>query len=134
MTDPEIQPAGRGIADLLGDATQHLSTLVRKEFDLLRAEMSEKAGELSSSAMMLGVGAIMALVALNVLAIAAVIGLTESGLEPGWAALIVGGAVALLAVVLIGIGMSGLKAKNLVPRRTARSLEKDATTIGRAAR
>lgn len=143
MTDPAFESTpgrdgtdrgGRGIGEMITEVTSHLSTLIRKEFDLLRAELSERMSDFTSSIVMLGIGAVLALVALHVLAVAALAALVAWGLEVGWAALILGGIIGLIAAVLIGSGMSGLKAKNLVPKRTARSLEKDATTIGRASR
>ena len=71
-------------------------------------------------------GAILAMAALIVLLQALVIGLTEVGIPAGWASLIVGVIVAVIAYVLIHKGTSDLKASHLAPSRTVDSLKRDA--------
>jgi hypothetical protein len=71
----------------------------------------------------------LALAALIVLLQALVIALTELGLAPALASLIVGGVVAIIAFILIYKGMNDLKASSLAPTRTVESLRRDAHMV-----
>jgi Kef-type K+ transport system membrane component KefB len=71
-------------------------------------------------------GAILALAALLVLLQALVIALSELGIPPGWASLIVGVIVAAIAYFMIHKGTNDLKASSLAPSRTIDSLRSDA--------
>jgi drug/metabolite transporter (DMT)-like permease len=119
----------RSFKDLFGDLTTSVSTLFRKEIELARAEASEKANQVAVAAGSLAAGGILALAALIVLLQALVIALTEIGLAPALAALIVGGVVAIIAFALIYKGMNDLKASNLAPTRTVDSLRRDAHMV-----
>ena len=119
----------RSLGELIADLPRHLSALIRKEFDLLRAEMSEKAAQLRASAIALGVSAVVALVALNMLAGALVAALVAWGVPPGWAALIVGGVLLLIALVLLRSGLAGLRAGSLVPERSIDAARKSAAAL-----
>ncbi|MFX0544445.1 phage holin family protein [Roseovarius sp. S1116L3] len=125
MSDPNK----KSTSDMLSDALTHVSSLVRKEVDLARAEVSEN---LNRAAVALGliVGAVVvALTALNVLSAALVAALTEAGLDAGWSALIVGVVFAIIAFVMAGKGMNDLKLSSLAPSRTATNVKRDATAI-----
>jgi hypothetical protein len=87
----------RSLKDLFGDLSHSVSTLFRKEIELARAETSEKVGHALGAAGSIPAGAILALAALIVLLQALVIALTELGLAPALAALIVGVVVAIVA-------------------------------------
>jgi Putative Actinobacterial Holin-X, holin superfamily III len=112
----------RSLKELFGDLTTSVSTLFRNEIELARAETSEKINHALVAAGSLAAGGILALAAL-------VIGLTELGLAPALAALIVGGGVAIIAFVLIYKGINDFKASNLAPSRTVESLRRDAQMI-----
>lgn len=114
---------------LLSDALSHISSLVRNEVDLARAEVSENA---TNAAVAIGVlvgGVVISLAALNVLTAALVAALTEAGIPAGWSALIVGVALAAVAVVMITKGMNDLKATSLAPTRTAKNVKRDAEAL-----
>jgi TRAP-type C4-dicarboxylate transport system permease small subunit len=81
---------------------------------------------------LIAVAMLMALVSLNVLASAAVAYIAAVGLSVGLAALIVGGALLLLAIVLAVIGKSRLSAKALTPDTTAQSIKQDFSSIKEA--
>ena len=91
----------RSFKELLGDLTNSVTTLFRKEIELARAEIGEKFSEAGVAIGSLAAGAILGLAALIVLLQALVIALTELGLAPAWASLIVGGVVAIIAFALI---------------------------------
>jgi hypothetical protein len=115
--------------NLVGDLFGNVSDLVRKEIQLLRAEMSEKATQAVTAVGMIVSGVVIVLVALIVLSMALVAALANAGLGAGWAALLVGVAYTILAFILIGKGVKDLKASNLAPERTADSLAKDASMV-----
>jgi hypothetical protein len=124
----------RSLKDLLADLTESVTTLFRQEIQLARAETSEKITQVGVALGAIAAGAILALAALIVLLQALVIGITEAGVPPGWAALIVGVVVAVIAYVLIHKGTSDLKASNLTPDRTVSSLKRDAQVVKEQAR
>lgn len=116
----------RSLKDLLTDLTESIATLFRKEIQLARAETSEKMTQVGVAIGSIAGGAILALAALIVLLQALVIGITEAGVPAGWASLIVGVVVAIIAYVLIHKGTNDLKASSLAPNRTVDSLKRDA--------
>ncbi len=120
---------GRSIPELLGDLSRDVSGLFRKEIQLARAETSETIGRMMGAVTTILIGGVLAIGALGVLLQAAVIGLTALGMAPGLAAVIVGVVVALIAYLMIQQGMKSLEASNLIPRRTLRTLEKDAQVV-----
>jgi hypothetical protein len=121
-----MQTEDRSLKDLLGDLSGNITTLFRKEIQLVRAETSEKISQVGYAIGSIAGGAILALAALIVLLQALVIGITEAGVPAGWAALIVGVVVAAIAYGLIHKGTSDLKAGNLAPTRTMDSIKRDA--------
>ena len=124
----------RSLKDLVTDLTESITTLFRKEMQLARAETSEKINQVGVAIGAIAGGAILALAALIVLLQALVIGITEAGVPAGWASLIVGVIVAVVAYVLIHKGTSDLKASNLAPSRTMGSLKRDAQVVKEQAR
>lgn len=119
----------RSLKDLLADLSNSITTLFRKEIQLARAETSEKVTQVAVAIGSIAGGAILALAALIVLLQALVIALTEVGVPAGWASLIVGGIVAIVAYAMIHKGTSDLKAGNLAPNRTVDSLKRDAQVV-----
>ena len=114
---------------LLSDALTHVSSLVRSEVDLARAEVNEN---LQSAAIAVGliVGAIVvALTALNVLSAALVAALTEAGIDAGWSALIVGVIFAVIAYLMLNKGTNDLKLSSLAPTRAAKNVKRDAQAV-----
>lgn len=114
---------------LLSDALSHVSSLVRNEVDLARAEVSENATKAAVAVGVLVGGVVISLAALNVLTAALVAALTEAGIPAGWSALIVGVALAAVAIVMITKGMNDLKATSLAPTRTAKNVKRDAEAL-----
>ena len=124
----------RSLKDLLADLTESITTLFRQEIQLARAETSEKITQVGVAIGAIAGGAILALAALIVLLQTLVIGITEAGVPAGWASLIVGVIVAIIAYVLIHKGTNDLKASNLAPNRTMGSLKRDAQVVKEQAR
>ena len=141
--DPEIAAAsarareesGRSrqtTSALLTQVLSHLSNLVRKEFDLARAEVQQNVHKAVGGIGLLVGAVVLALVALNVLAAALVAALTELGLAAGWSALIVGGGLALIAVIFATIGAKALSATSLAPTRTVQNVRRDTQAVKEA--
>jgi p-aminobenzoyl-glutamate transporter AbgT len=118
----------RSASSLVGDLVHHVSELFRKEVALFRAEMSESASQATTAIGLLVAAVVFALTALNVLAAALVAALTSAGVAGGWAALIVGGAIAIIALLMAKKGADDLKASNLKPERTVDALQRDVAT------
>ena len=114
---------------LMSDAIESLSGLVRSEFDLARAEVDRNLRRAGVAIGMLIAAVVLFLTALNVLAAAVAAGLTELGLEAGWAALIVGVVLALIGWFLMSKGMNDLKLSSLAPSRTAENVKRDAQAV-----
>jgi uncharacterized membrane protein YqjE len=131
--DKRVETHTESTPGLVGDVLTHATGLVRKEMDLLRAELQEEVNKAAGAVGMLAGALLLALVALNVLAAALVAWLTESRLDAGWSALIVGGALALIAIGLAMKGRNDLKLSSLAPTRTARNVERDVKSVKEAA-
>ena len=130
-TDPNagLHDTSRSATSLITDALTHMSSLVRKEVDLARAEVSENLNRALVAIGLLVGAVVMALVALIVLAGALVAAIAELGIEEGWAALIVGVLFAIVAAIMAAKGGNDLKASSLAPTRTAENLRKDKDAV-----
>jgi hypothetical protein len=114
---------------LMADLVSHVSELIRKEIQLFRAEMNEKATQTMVAAGTILASVAIALTALNVLAAALVAALTNAGIPATWSAVIVGGVLGIIALALASKGINSLKAGNLAPERTARAAARDANMV-----
>jgi len=128
MTGPQDdgvhRAADRPLTGLLTELAQETTTLVRKEVELAKAEMSEKVNQATAGAVSLAAGGMVAFAGVIFLLLAATFGLAKF-MEPWLAALIVGGVVTILGVVLVSMGKSKLSARNLQPNRTISTLQDD---------
>lgn len=114
---------------LLVEALRHFSKLMQDEVRLARAEISRNLSRAGMGLAFIGIAAILALVGLNVLASALVAWIAAEGLSVGLAALIVGGILLLVAIILALAGKSRLSADALTPSRSTDNLKKDAARI-----
>lgn len=126
--EDRINGTARTVPDLLRDLISQLSDLFRKEIALAKAEASEAGNRISGAMITLASGLLLALAALITLMDAAVYGLAQN--MPLWiAAVIVGGIIALVALVLVTRGQKMLSAQSLAPTRTIRSVQEDAKLV-----
>jgi uncharacterized membrane protein YqjE len=117
----------RSVPELLGDIVNQLSTLVRKEIQLARAELGEKTSNVTGALPGIGIGAALLLGALIMVLFSAADGVARLlDIAAGWGLLIVGVAAGLIGYLLIRGALSRLQAANLVPQRTAEQLSRDA--------
>ena len=118
----------RSIADVLRDVIMQVTTLLRKEAELARVELSEN---MSRAALGLGLmlgGSVLLIPALVILLEAAVAALEQNGMRPAAAAGIIGGVALVLGFILIAIGVSRLRVKSLMPNKTIQQVQRDAAT------
>lgn len=115
----------RTLPQLIADLSSDLTGLLRKESELVRAEVSEKVNLLVKASGEIAAGAICLMAALLILLQAVVIALAKV-VGAGWASLIVGAAVALIGVALVRVGAKAAAPGQLTPERSLRQVEKDA--------
>ena len=115
----------RSIPELFSDAVGQLAKLVGNEFELARAELSEKASQVGRAAAMIGAGAIILIPALVLLLFAISATLIRGGFSDPIAYLLTGVGAALVSAALIGIGLSRLSGDALKPSVTLDQVQRD---------
>jgi uncharacterized membrane protein YqjE len=114
----------RPVTDVLQDVVGNVQEILRSEFQLARTEIKEEAVEASRPAAILGAGVVLAAYAVGLLLLAAVYALAQ--VVTIWAAaLVVGGAVDVAAILLIMLGRNGLRRVNLKLETTIASLKEN---------
>jgi hypothetical protein len=101
--------------------TRDLSTLMRQELRLAKAELREEAGKSAGAAGLLGGAGLAGYMVLLFASIAAWWGLSNV-MDQSWAALIVAAVWAVVGVPLYAAGRRRLAAVNPTPERTAETL------------
>jgi hypothetical protein len=122
-------PVNRSIPELFGDAVGQLAKLVGNEFELARAELSEKASQMSRAALMIGAGAIVLMPALVLLLFAASAALIRSGYSEPVSYLLTGGGAALVSIALIATGLSRVSGDALKPSITLDQVQRDKVAV-----
>ena len=118
--------AHRGLPDIVTDLLKELTALFRREMLIARTEMADKIGALGFALTAIVIGAVRLVAGLGLLLQAAVTGLMERGFTPTQATLIVAGAVLVIGLIVLWIGLSRLRARNLTPSHTIDQLQRDA--------
>jgi hypothetical protein len=118
-------PNSRSIPELFSDAVGQLSKLVGNEFELARAELSEKASQAGRAAAMIGAGAVILMPALVLLLFAVSAALIRGGFSEPVAYLLTGAGAALISAVLIATGMGRLSGDALKPSVTLDQVQRD---------
>jgi Putative Actinobacterial Holin-X, holin superfamily III len=118
----------RSIPEIFTDLVAQLSTLLRKEGQLARAEVSDNIGRAAAGLGLVVGSAVLMIPAFVVLIQAGVAALTDIyAVAPHWSALIVGGSVLVLGVILLLIGVNRLKIEKMMPSKTIHQLQRDAS-------
>jgi hypothetical protein len=124
----EASRTDRSTGQLLTDLMRQISRLLRQEVALARAEVSETTSHIGAGVTLIGAGFLFLMSGMVALLGAAVAGL--SLVWPLWlSALVVGGGVFLIGLILALVGKNQLAARNLLPVRTARTLREDAEFV-----
>jgi uncharacterized membrane protein YqjE len=122
--------SSQSVVTLLRRLTHELSTLLRQEIRLAAVEISGALKRALTGALATASGGAVLFAGVLVLLAAAVLGLAT--VLPAWAAaLIVGGVVSLIGLILVVSGAKQLKPSALEPGRTVRSLSKDKDVLMR---
>ena len=114
----------RSLGELFSELAQDTSTLVRKEVQLAKIEMSQKASRVGKDVGFLAVGGAVAYAGL--LAVLAGVIVLLGQVIPMWlSALLVGLVVAGVGYFLVRRGLDALKREDLAPRQTIETLKED---------
>ena len=122
----EYREDSRGIGDLLGDLGRQVSTLVRKEMDLARVEVTWSVGRIGRGAAMAGAGGAILYAGLLVLLLAIVLGLIQAGVDA-----VAGGAdrravvVMVIGGVVTSMGVKQMQATEIAPNQTAETVREN---------
>jgi len=105
------------VGQLVSDVGRDLSTLMRQEIELGKAEIKTEAAKAGKSAGMFGGAGFAGYMLVLFLSLAAWWGLAHV-MDIGWAALIIAGIWALIGAVLYVVGRSNMRRVNPTPART----------------
>ncbi|RLK52553.1 phage holin family protein [Microbacterium telephonicum] len=132
MTDPtpsEAKAASTSLGDLLGEVSRDISTLMRQEVALAKAELKESATKSAKGAGLMGAagyGAVMAVFFLS-FALWSTLATIMGG---GWAGVVVALIWAVIALILFFVGRNQFKDVNGVPQ-TVETLKEIPETVKR---
>jgi len=119
-------PDSRSIGELFSDLTRDMSVLIRKEVELARVELSTMASAIGARVAIITVGAVIACAGLYAIVAGLVLIAIELGLTPWAASLLVGALVLIIGGLIAKQSFDGLRALDLTPRETVRTLKENA--------
>lgn len=125
---PESPGGERTLGQLVADASKDLSSIVRSEVALAKAEVKRDVTAAAVGGAMFAVAGVFAFLALILLLIAAAYGLVAAGLSPWLAFLIVAVALLVIGAVCVLLGKSRL-GKIGPPERTIRTTKETVAAI-----
>ena len=119
---PGVDVRERSVGELIGEVTSDLSTLMRQEMALAKAEMKEEAAKTGKAAGMFGGAGLAGYMVALFVSIAAWWGLANL-MDEAWAALIVAVVWAVIGAVLFVSGRKKMREVNPKPERTVSTLK-----------
>jgi hypothetical protein len=125
-TTPDVGNASVG--ELVGHVAQDLSTLMRQELDLAKAEVKQEITKTGKAAGMLGAAGFAGYMVLLFASIALWWGLSNV-MDQGWAALIVTAIWAVIGAVTFVVGRRQLKEVNPKPEQTVETVKELPDTL-----
>ena len=120
-----VREESRSIGELLGDLGRQTGTLVRREIDLAKVEVTSSVGRMGKGAATTGLGGALVYAGLLVILFALVFGLIELGLDPWLAALIVGVVTLAIGAFVAMSGVNSIKNTELAPKQTAETIQEN---------
>ena len=115
----------RSLGELFAELSEKTSTLVKKEIELARHEMTRSATEMARRSAMIGVGGAIAYAGFIVMLIGAAWLLAMLGL-PTWVAFVIAGGIALAVGAFLAMrAAQALKTVSVVPERTVETIKQD---------
>jgi hypothetical protein len=121
-SEPVRDVTNTSVGQLVSDVTQDLSTLMRQELALAKAEVKVEAVKAAKGAGMLGAAGFAGYMVLLFASIAAWWGLAAV-MASGWAALIVTAIWAAIGAVLFVVGRRRVQEVNPTPERTKETVK-----------
>ncbi len=115
----------RSIGATLADLVNEVSTLLRTEASVVRAEMSENFSSFAGGVGMLIVGAALLIPGLVLLLQAMASAVTAAGVPNYWSLAIFGAAAFIGGLILTFIGRKRTMVSSLKPRRTLQDLNRE---------
>jgi uncharacterized membrane protein YqjE len=112
----------------VADASHDLSSIVRSEVTLAKAELKADVSAAAQGAAMFGAAAVLAFLALILLLIAAAYGLVAAGLA-AWLAFLVVAAVLLVGTLVLGLVGRSRIGRARPPERTLRTTRETVATL-----
>ena len=122
-TPSEEKAATTSLGDLLGNVTKDVSTLMRQEIALAKAEISDSAKKAGKGAGLLGGAGYAGLMAVFFLSVALMVGLGYLFDDQAWGAVVVAAIWAVIGLVMYLQGRKQLRTVQGAPR-TAESVKK----------
>lgn len=113
----------RTLGQLVADATHDISSIMRSEIALAKAEIGADAKRAGAGAAMFAVAGLFAFLALILLLIAAAYGLVAAGLAPWLSFLIVAGVLLLVGTILALVGKRAVTRIKGKPERTIKNAQ-----------
>ena len=113
----------RTLGQLVADATHDISSIMRSEIALAKAEIGADAKKAGAGAAMFAVAGLFAFLALILLLIAAAYGLVAAGLAPWLSFLIVAGALLVVGAILAIVGKRAVTKINGKPKRAIKNAQ-----------
>lgn len=108
----------RSLGELFNELSQQTSTLIQKEIELARHEVTRSITEIGRNSALIAVGGVIAYAGFIVLLIGIAWALTIAGLDSWLAFLIVGGAVIGIGAAIGWWALNQLRRASLVPEKT----------------
>lgn len=129
QTPSEARAASASVGELLGEVSRDISTLMRQEVALAKAELKESATKSAAGAGLMGGAGYAALMAVFFLSVALwwALGSLMGG---GWSAVVVAVIWAIIALILFVVGRSRLKQVEGAPQ-TVETLKEIPETLKR---
>ena len=129
MTSQQDDAAERTLGQLVAEATQDISSIVRSEVALAKAEMAADAKKAGLGVGMFATAGVFAFLALILLLIAAAYGLVALGLSPWLAFLIVALALLIIGAVLVLVGKRSIDSVQGKPERAIKSTQETIAAV-----
>jgi hypothetical protein len=112
----------QSVGELISEVTTDLTTLMRQELELAKAELKQEATSAGKAAGMLGGAGFAGYLVVLFLSVALWAALAN-GMDEGWAALIVAALWAVVAAALAVVGRARMRRINPKPERTVQTIQ-----------
>lgn len=122
VTAQQVDVSERSVGELVSEVTGDLSTLMRQELDLAKAEIKEEVAKTGKAAGMFGGASFAAYMLALFLSFAAWWGLANV-MDEAWGALVVALGWGMVAAVLFVTGRKKIREVNPKPERTVSTLK-----------